>query len=52
MLLSFSVNEIKQALYQIIVRGQSVSMDRAYLDRFSAGRAASDFDERVVKELL
>lgn len=51
-LLSFSANEIKQALYQIIFRGQSAAMDRAVLAGFSSGRAAAVLDERVVKELL
>lgn len=50
--LSFSVNEIKQALYQIIARGLSVRMDRGFLDEFSARRVAAALDERAVKPLL
>lgn len=52
LLLTQSVNEIKQALYQIIVRGMRVTMDSAYLQRFSSRAVARELDERVVKQLL
>lgn len=52
LLLSYSVNEIRQALYQIICRGRSVSMDGDYLRGFSAPRVAAILDETVVKPLL
>ncbi len=52
LLLSFSVNEIKQALFQIIFRGKRIHMDTAYLQSFSAPQVAAILDEKVVKPLL
>lgn len=52
LLLSFSANEIKQALYQIIYLKRNVSMNRDYLRGFSSQRAAAVLDDKVVKELL
>ena len=52
LLLSYSVNEIKQALYQIICRGKTIRMDKDYLQDFSAARVAAILDEKVVKPLL
>ncbi len=49
---SFSPNEIKQALYQIIARGLTVDMDRAFLRRYASSEAAAILDERAVRELL
>lgn len=52
LLCSYSVNEIKQALFQIIYCGKQISMDRDYLQCFSAAQAAAKLDEKVVKPLL
>ena len=49
---SFCVNELVQALYQIIVLGRSAGMDREYLSLFSAEQIAREYDEKVVKPLL
>ena len=52
-LLSYSVNEIKQALYQIIcLRRQPASMNTDYIRSFSAEQVAAEFDEKVVSRLL
>lgn len=52
LLLSFSVNEIRQALYRIIYRVDSVHMNGEFLSCFSAPRVAEILDETVVKPLL
>lgn len=50
--LSYSVNEIKQALFQIIYRAWMPRMDMDYLRGFSAQKAAEFLDDKVVKPLL
>ena len=50
--LSYSVNEIKQALFQIIYRAWRPQMDKDYLLSFSAQQTAAILDEKVVKPLL
>ena len=50
--LGYSVNEIKQALFQIIYRAWRPQMDTDYLRGFSAQKAAAILDEKVVKPLL
>ena len=50
--LGYSVNEIKQALFQIIYRAWRPQMDMDYLRSFSAQKAAAILDEQVVKPLL
>ncbi len=52
LLLSYSVNEIKQALVQIIFRGMNISMNEAYMKGFSSQYVAAMMDEKVVKPLL
>lgn len=52
MVLSYSVNEIRQALFQIIYRGLQPHMDEDYLRGFSAQQTAAILDEKVVKTLL
>lgn len=52
LLLSYSVNEIKQALVQIIFRGLTMRMDKDYIDGFSSKHVAEILDETVVKPLL
>lgn len=49
---SFCVNEIAQALYQVIVLRRRAEMDETVLRLFSAEHAAEEFDEKVVKPLL
>lgn len=50
--LSYSVNEIRQALYQIVFERRSYPLDEAYIRGFSARRAAAVFDEKAVRDLL
>lgn len=52
LVLSFSVNEIKQALDRIVYGGLRLSMDAAFLRGFSAEAAAKLLDEQVVSPLL
>lgn len=52
LVLSFSVNEIKQALYQIIFRGWRPTLDRDYMHCFSSSEAAKILDEQAVIPLL
>lgn len=51
LVLSYSVNEIKQALYQIVYEGLRPEPNRAFLAGFSSERTAAVFD-REVQELL
>ena len=51
MVLSYSSNEIKQALYRIIYQNVTVTPNAAYIDTFSAKSVAKEFDEKVVAKL-
>lgn len=51
MVLSYSANEIKQALYRIIYQNVTVTPNAAYIDTFSAKSVAKEFDEKVVAKL-
>ncbi len=52
LVLSFSPNEIRQALYLILTRGLSAEPDRVFLRRYASSEAAAILDERAVKPLL
>lgn len=52
LVLGYSVNEIKQALYQILYRARQPQMHQDCLRSFSAKQSAAILDEQVVKPLL
>lgn len=51
LVLSFSANEIKQALYQIVYAGLSRKPNEAFLAGFSSEKTAETFDKEVQKLL-